>query len=166
MNCENDELKKIWYLEMLHPEELNETKLPKNTIVVKLEIPLPAINRFFYEEVGRLWKWTDRLVWSDEDWSSWLENNEIETWMLLLKGTPAGYFELRTMDKEVEIAYFGLLPIFLDKKLGGGLLSKAVKIAWGMKKERVWVHTCSFDHPNALKNYIARGFRIYRKINA
>ena len=166
MNCENDELKTIWYLEMLDPEELNETKLPKDTIVVKLEIPLPAINRFFYEEVGRLWKWTDRLIWSDQDWLSWLENNEIETWMLLLKGTPAGYFELKTKGKEVEIAYFGLLPNFLDKKLGGGLLSEAVKIAWGLKKERVWVHTCNFDHPNALENYIARGFKIYSKINA
>ena len=83
--------------------------------------------------------------------------------MLLYKGTPAGYFELNTQDKDVELAYFGLLPPFVGKGLGGGLLSTAIENAWGTETNRVWVHTSSLDHPNALKNYQARGFQIYRE---
>jgi len=51
----------------------------------------------------------------------------------------------------------------LDKGLGGGLLSAAVEKAWEMETKRVWVHTCSLDHPYALNNYQARGFQIYRE---
>ena len=80
-----------------------------------------------------------------------------------LRGTPAGYFELDDQDGDVEIAYFGLLPQFLGKGLGGGFLTAAVEKAWEMGAARVWVHTCSLDHPNALKNYQARGFQIYRE---
>ena len=81
--------------------------------------------------------------------------------MLLFKGTPAGYFELNTKNKDVEIAHFGLLPIFIGKGLGGGFLSVAIEKAWELKIKRIWVHTSSFDHPNALKNYLHRGFKIY-----
>jgi len=165
MNFKNNELKTVWYLEMLNKDELSETKLPKNASVIKLEIPLPAMNRFFYKEVGRLWNWTDRLSWSKEKWCFWAESSDLETWMLLFKGTPAGYFELKKGCDEVEIAYFGLLQKFLGKRLGGGFLSEAVKKAWELKKKRIWVHTCSLDHPNALGNYKSRGFKVYREIN-
>jgi len=164
MSVNNNELKKIWYLEMLNPIELHETSLPKCASVVKLEIPLPALNRFFYEEVGGLWKWTDRLTWSYEEWTLWVESEELETWMLLFKGTPAGYFELKKKCNEIEIAHFGLLKKFLGKRLGGGLLSEAIKKAWKQKVNRIWLHTCSFDHPNALSNYKARGFKVYQEI--
>ena len=110
-----------------------------------------------------LWHWTDRLSWSEEQWRNWVERKALQTWMLLFHGTPAGYFELEAQDKAVELSYFGLLPPFLDKGLGGGLLSAAVEKAWEMETKRVWVHTCSLDHPYALKNYKARGFQIYRE---
>ena len=81
--------------------------------------------------------------------------------MLLYQGTPAGYFELNTEGRDVELAYLGLLPIFVGKGLGGGLLSAAIENAWGAETKRVWVHTSSLDHPYALKNYQDRGFKIY-----
>ena len=163
MNVQSDKPLTTWYLEMLHPKELCKKTLPSKAQLIRQEIPLPSMNRFFYHEVGMLWHWTNRISWNEKQWRDWAESEDIQTWMLLLKGTPAGYFELEAQDTAVELAYFGLLPQFLEKGLGGGLLSAAVEIAWEMKTKRVWVHTCSLDHPHALKNYQARGFQIYRE---
>ncbi len=156
-----DETEITWYLEMLSPQELRRKALPPESNLVRLGVPLPAINRFFYKEVGKLWKWTDRLSWTEDEWNKWVESENVQTWVLHLRGTPAGYFELDSQDGNVEVSYFGLLPQFLEKGLGGGFLTAAVDKAWKMGALRVWVHTCSFDHPNALKNYKARGFQIY-----
>ena len=163
MNVNTDKTEITWHLQMLSPEELRPKTLLPKTQLVRLEIPFPALNRFLYQEVGKLWQWTDRLNWSEEEWRNWVEREKFQTWMLHLRGTPAGYFELDDQDGDVEIAYFGLLPQFLGKGLGGGFLTAAVEKAWEMGAARVWVHTCSLDHPNALNNYQARGFRIYRE---
>ncbi len=153
----------IWYLEMTRIGELKPKSLPKDTQIVKFGVPLPAMNRFFYLEVGRKWQWTERKSWTEDQWNEWVLRKELETWMMLYRDTPAGYFELSTLDSDVELAYFGLLPQFIGKGLGGGFLTKAIKNAWRPKTRRVWVHTCSLDHPNALKNYQARGFKIYHE---
>ena len=163
MNVNTDKNEITWHLQMLRPEELRPKTLLPETQLVRLEISFPALNRFFYQEVGKLWQWTDRLNWSEEEWRKWVERENVQTWMLLLRGTPAGYFELDNQDGDVEVAYFGLLPQFLGKGLGGGFLTAAVEKAWEMGAARVWVHTCSLDHPNALKNYQARGFQIFRE---
>ena len=81
----------------------------------------------------------------------------------------AGFFELIYHKKksEVEIAYLGLLKNYMSKKLGGYMLTEAIKTSFSYKVNRVWVHTCSLDHRNALKNYLSRGMNIYNteKIN-
>ena len=64
--------------------------------------------------------------------------------------------------KETEIAYLGLLKEYQNKKLGSFLLSSAIKNSFSKNANRVWVHTCSLDHKNALNNYISRGMRIYK----
>ena len=76
----------------------------------------------------------------------------------------AGYFELNLHPEknEVEIAYLGLLEEYQNKKLGSYLLSNAIKNSFLNKPKRVWVHTCSLDHKNALNNYIARGMKIFK----
>ena len=108
MNVNTYKTEKTWHLQMLRPEELRPKTLLPETQLVRLEIPLPDLNRFFYQEVGKLWQWTDRLNWSEEEWLKWFERENVQTWMLLLRGTPAGYFELDNQDGDVEIAYFGL----------------------------------------------------------
>ena len=78
----------------------------------------------------------------------------------------AGYFELilHSDSKEVEIAYLGLLEEYHNKKLGSYLLSVAIKKSFENKNvNRVWVHTCTLDHKNGLKNYLARGMKIFKK---
>jgi GNAT superfamily N-acetyltransferase len=154
-----------WYLEMTAPGDLCPSRSARSDVLVaRVQKPMPELNRFFYTAVGGGWYWTDRLPWNEQQWLDYLKRPELETWVLSVTGVPAGYFELEMQaGGNVEIAYFGLLPPFIGQGLGGHLLTAAVERAWAMGAKRVWLHTCSLDHPNALKHYGARGFRIYNK---
>jgi GNAT superfamily N-acetyltransferase len=114
--------------------------------------------------VGGDWYWRDRLTWDYARWMSVIGKSGYETWVAYLHGTPAGYFELDPYpDQSVEIAYFGLLPEFVGKGIGGVLLTRTIDRAWKTGAQRVWVHTCSLDHPAALRNYQARGLRLFKE---
>jgi len=131
--------------------------------LVRVEIPCPELNRFLYTAAGADWNWYSRLSWDYARWLAYLDRAELETWVAYVSGTPAGYFELERQGADnVEITHFGLLPRFIGQRLGGPLLTKTVERAWDMGPKRVWVHTCDLDHPHALSNYQARGFRIYK----
>ena len=85
-------------------------------------------------------------------------------WLLTWRAAPAGYFELRAPgDGAVEIAYFGLLPDYFGRRWGGHLLTRAVETAWSLGASRVWLRTCTLDHPAALPNYLRRGFQPVRE---
>ena len=154
-----------YYLEMtdraqLRPKGSSRTDLEFQ----RVEPPDPSINCIFYQEVGRAWQWRDRLPWTAEQWKGYVERLELQTWIARVGGTAAGYAELELQaDRNVEIVYFGLLPAFLGQGLGGHFLTETVERAWGLAADRVWVHTCSLDHPAALANYLARGFRQFRE---
>ena len=154
-----------YYLEMTDPAELRPA--PAKLAGVDLrraEIPAPELNRFLYTAVGGDWYWIDRLSWSYDRWVQYLSRQELETWVISVRGTPAGYFELEKQPEDnVEIAYFGLLSQFVGKGIGGFALTATIERAWAMGAKRVWVHTCTLDHPQALANYIARGFRQYHQ---
>lgn len=125
--------------------------------------PSPAFSRFLYTAVGGDWHWTDRLGWSHAQWQAWLARPEVQTHVLYVLGTPAGYIELETRPgADVEISYFGLLPEFTGRGLGGHLLSEGIAQAWADGARRVWVHTCSLDAPAARANYEARGMQLFR----
>jgi len=153
------------YLQMLSPEELRRAACPDGPIsLVQALVPSPELNRFLYTAVGAQWYWLARLGWDYERWRTYLERPELETWVLYASGTPAGYIELEGQaDDNIEVAYFGLLPRFIGQGLGGYLLSAGVERAWRRGAHRVWVHTCTLDGPNALSNYQARGFQVYKQ---
>ena len=131
--------------------------------LVRAEIPCPELNRFLYTAVGFDWYWYVRRTWDYAQWRAYLDRPELETWVAYVTGTPAGYFELEGQEGgNVELAYFGLLPPFIGKGLGAALLAEAIRRAWDMGARRVWVHTCDLDHPQALVNYQARGFQVFR----
>jgi GNAT superfamily N-acetyltransferase len=131
--------------------------------VHQVRIPSPEYSRFLYTSVGAKWKWYERLVWTREQWLAWLNRPGQETWVGYLQGTPTGYFELLPQDGgSIEIAYFGLMPEFIGIGLGGILLTAAVRRAWDTGAQRVWLHTCTLDHENALGNYLARGFHLFK----
>ena len=124
------------------------------------------INKFFYKQIGKDHFWRDRLVWTDKQWLKYSSNPLLDTWTLKDNNNDlVGYYELiiNTDKNEVEIAYLGLLEEYQNKKLGSYLLSSAIKNSFLSHPSRVWVHTCSLDHRNALINYTARGMRIFKK---
>ena len=155
------------YLEIKSINALIESICPNIECSVNLVKPDDfQINKFFYKNIGKKYRWTDRLVWSDSDWIKYSSDQKVETFILKVKNDLAGYFELifHSDIQEIEIAYFGLLEEYHNKKLGGYLLSAAIKKSFEKKNiKRVWVHTCTLDHKNALKNYLARGMQIYNK---
>lgn len=154
-----------YYLEMTDPRELRGgSKGTADLEVLQAQVPCPELNRFFYASIGGNWYWIDKLPWTYEQWRAYVSRPELETWIGYHRGTPAGYFELEALPQTgVEIAYFGLLPQFVGRGLGAALLTATIERAWALKPQRVWVHTCTLDHPSALANYKARGFRVYQE---
>jgi ribosomal protein S18 acetylase RimI-like enzyme len=153
------------YLEMTRPGELLAARLDDPTVSLDRAFECPvSFFRYLYAEVGRSYHWVDRLPWSDEQLRARLADPDVTLWLLRVKGSPAGYFELEHHDDgSVEIAYFGLLPEFLGRGLGKHLLTAAVESSWSLGAARVWLHTCTLDDPAALPNYRKRGFLPYKE---
>ena len=154
------------YLEINSLEELNETNILSEDYSIQIVEPRDfQLNKFFYKNVGKNHHWIDRLIWTDQQWSNYTSDNKVKTYILKNKDDLAGYFELISHKdkKEVEIAYLGLLEEYYNKKLGSYLLSAAIRNSFSDKIKRVWVHTCSLDHQNALNNYLSRGMKIFKK---
>ena len=126
--------------------------------------PVPLFRRL-YREVGEAYHWRDRDAWSDAQLARHLARDDVEVWVLYEGDEPAGFFELVRQggDAGTEIAYFGLRPGHIGRGLGRVLLAGAVDAAWEGDPARIWLHTCSLDSPAALPNYLARGFRAYRR---
>jgi GNAT superfamily N-acetyltransferase len=152
------------YLELLKPGDLVPARSGDAALRLERVERCPAsFHRYLYAEVGRAYHWVDRLGWTDAESRAYLDAPGVSLWVLYCAGAPAGYFELKTYDDgSVEIAYFGLLPEFTGRGLGKHLLSEAVSRAWAQGARRVWLHTCTLDHPAALPNYVARGFRPFK----
>ncbi len=153
------------YLEISSIEDLNKVNEPTKDYSLNLLEPINfQLNKFFYKNIGKKHNWIDRLVWTETQWIDYVSSEKVKTYIFKFKNDLAGFFELisHIEKKEVEIAYFGLLEEFQNKKLGSYLLSQAIQTSFKGSIDRVWVHTCSQDHKNALNNYIARGMKIFK----
>ena len=153
------------YLEIRSIGELKEIKKHSENYFIELaDLKDFQLNKFFYKNIGKNCQWIDRLVWTDLNWIDYISNDQLFTYILKDKSEIVGYFELlfKKKNNEAEIAYFGILEEYFGKKLGGYLLSEAIKNSFILGAKRVWVHTCSLDHENALKNYLARGMKIFK----
>ena len=153
------------YLEINFIKDLKEnSNFPKNHSINLIDPVDFQLNKFFYKNIGKNHNWVDRLVWTEKQWIEYVSDSKVETYVLKAKGDFAGYFELilHLEAKEVEIAYLGLLAEYQNKKLGSFILSAAIKNSFLKKPQRVWVHTCSLDHKNALNNYISRGMKVFK----
>jgi GNAT superfamily N-acetyltransferase len=162
---DNAERKIAYRLEMSSREDLRPSKRTAEELEVKqVEIACPELNWFMHQSVGANFRWGGREVWGRKEWAAYVDRPELETWVAYVTGTPAGYYELeRQGDDSVRIECFGLRDQFFGQGLGGPLLTKAIERCWAMGANRVWLSTCNHDHPNALKNYYARGFKLVKE---
>ena len=154
------------YLEIKSLKDLNDSRIFLDGYSIQFVEPADfQLNKFFYKSIGKNHQWVDRLVWNDKQWIEYTTNKNVKTYTIKKKDDLAGFFELifHENQNEVEIAYLGLLEEYQNQKLGSYLLSSAIKESFLKKTKRVWVHTCSLDHKNALNNYIARGMKIFKE---
>ena len=155
------------FLEIKSISNLLEISKPAEIENINIKLIVPKdfqINKFLYKQIGNKYHWVDRLIWTDQDWVKYISKDNLHTYVLMVKNEIAGFFELFYHKDilEAEIVYLGLMEEFFGRKLGGYLLSEAIKISWTFKLNRVWVHTCSLDHKNALNNYLSRGMTIFK----
>ena len=153
------------YLEINSIQDLEDVPKPSEDYSISLLDPINfQLNKFFYKNIGKKHRWVDRLVWMESKWIDYVSNKKVKTYIFKHRDDLAGFFELifHSEKKEVEIAYFGLLEEYQNKKLGSYLLHEAIKKSFVNNINRVWAHTCTLDHKNALNNYIARGMKIFK----
>ena len=134
------------YLGELNPRISGASSMTNVTAGAYADVPLFLFHLLEFMDV-------DYSIDVEEINERWRELAAVDVWAQLIMKEP---------DDSVEIVYFGLLPEFMGRRLGGHLLTEAVERAWGIGARRVWLHTCSFDHPFAILNYLSRGFTIYK----
>ena len=155
------------FLEIRDVKNLKINPTKKIKFLVKKINPDFQLNKFFYKQVGKKHRWLDRLNWSDEKWINYISNKNLDTYIISDSENLVGFFELLNNPhlSETEISYFGLLEEYIGRGIGGYALSVAIRKSFEKDIKRVWLHTCTLDHPNALKNYIARGMTVFKKEN-
>ena len=141
------------YLHISSKNDLIKSSCKEKNLEVYLEKkPTPELCKFFYKEVGKDFFWKDRLRWSDQEWLSYINNNFFKLYILKYNNKLAGYYELLYDLKtfSMEIPYFGIFKEFYGKGIGGYLLTDAILNSFNHKVDKVWVHTCTLDHPNEI----------------
>ena len=162
MTDEPGALKTTYLLEMTEREAYRPPAPSSEAVEIRrVEEPCPELNWFLHELVGHPHRWGGREGWGRLDWEAYVSRPVLETWVAYRRGAPIGYFELeRRPDRSVRIQCFGLAPRYVGRGFGRWLLGAAVERSWELTDVRVWLGTCSHDHPHALRNYLARGFRV------
>jgi ribosomal protein S18 acetylase RimI-like enzyme len=153
------------HLELRTRGDLRPARAPAEQVELRVRRPIaPDEYLVLYRLVGGPWLWRDRLAWSAPDLERYLESPDVHIWIARVRGESAGYFELRRhVDRTVEVMYFGLAPAFIGRGLGGWLLTRAAEEAFALDASRIVLNTCTLDAPQALPNYLARGFTIVRE---
>ena len=151
----------VTYLEMTSPDQRSAPpRWAEPVTVERAERPTVSFYRYLYDTVGADWDWYERRRLSDEALAGIVHDDAVEVFVLYVRGVPAGYVELdRRVDAEVEIAYFGLMPDYIGRGLGPALLGWALERAWSYRPRRVWLHTCTLDHPKGVGGLPARRVR-------
>jgi ribosomal protein S18 acetylase RimI-like enzyme len=150
------------HLELRRPSELRPGRPSAEPVELRRRRPISAVEYLeLYALVGELWLWRDRLIWTEAELERYLASPDVHVWSAHVRGATAGYFELRQhTDRSVEMMYFGLAPAFMGRGIGGWLLTRAAHEAFALGAPRIVLNPCTIDAPQALPNYLARGFTI------
>lgn len=135
---------------------------PPGVTLERMTSPDIAAYRTLYRLIGQDWLWTSRLVMADDRLRATLQDPQVEVWTLSLDGRPAGLLELDfRQDRQCELVFCGLVKDAIGGGIGRYMMERAKALAWSRPIDRFWVHTCHFDHPNALAFYRRAGFVPY-----
>jgi GNAT superfamily N-acetyltransferase len=153
------------YLEMRDRPQPRDLQAPMtNVTIMRAHTPTISFYRYLYNTVGGPWLWYERRQMSDEQLRAIIQHSQVEIYVLYVDGVPAGYAELdRRQEPDIELAYFGIMPEFIGKRLGPFLLQWIIEKAWSYSPQRFWLHTCTLDHPKALAVYQQAGFVPYQQ---
>ena len=154
----------VTFLRMDAPPEGSAPPLPQGATVLRLPRCSVPFYRYLYNTVGRDWVWWLRRTVPDAEIAGLLARPDISIHVLYQNGEPAGFYEIERRGGEAgtNIAYFGLMPTVIGQGVGRALLRHAIDGSWAEKPRVLTVNTCTADHPRALPNYIAAGFRVVR----
>ncbi len=140
---------------------------PLKLALLRLENPTTEFYLYLYDAVGSEWTWVNRKHMDKAELAGIIQDDLVEIFVLYVGGVPAGYAELdRRNEPDVELAYFGLIPEFIERGLGRYFLDWSIRQAWSYGPERVWVNTCTEDHPRVLPLYQRLGFQVYSQETA
>lgn len=157
----------VTYLEMAEPQARIRPPPPLERLaLLRAENPTVSFYRYLYAAVGEPWLWWFRRSLPDEELRAIIQDERVEIYVPYVAGVPAGFVELdRRTPGVCDIAYFGLMPEFIGRKLGPWLLDWAVEAGWkAAGTTRLTVNTCTFDHPRALLMYQRAGFKPLRQV--
>ena len=98
------------FLELKNINDLIKKDKPEDNYSVKKTKPDFQLNKFFYKQIGKKYRWTDRLIWTDLQWSNYVSNKNLETYVIKNGEDLVGYFELihHPEKNETELAYLGI----------------------------------------------------------
>ena len=149
---------RLTYLQLTDPAQHRKSSRQVDLVMVPVD---GRVVRELTTLVGQGYGWPSQ-DWDDQRWAEYLADPTRQHWAGEHEGQVIGLLSLDlTRFPDVEIESFGLAPEFLGQGLGGVLLSASVQVIWGLGAERIWLHTSTDAHPNAVANYEARGFTRY-----
>ncbi len=153
----------VTYLDMTAPPP---ARAPKRDDLVLARMDAPSVDgyRALYKRIGLDWLWIDRLLMPDDALQALLDAETTEVYAARRDGVDIGLLELDFADPEnVELAYFGLVPEAIGDGVGRWLMDHAIRLGFRDATRRLWVHTCTLDHPAALGFYVRSGFKPYKR---
>jgi GNAT superfamily N-acetyltransferase len=149
-------------LEMFSRPALKPAPLPLGVTLERFDRSDLAAYRALFRLVGSDWLWTSRIFMSDEELGAVLNDQRVEVFVVRREGRDIGIMELDFRDPDqCELAFLGLDAENLGRGLGRAVINQAIERAWSHPIQRLWVHTCTFDHPSALGFYVRSGFTPY-----
>ena len=152
------------YLEMRTPQAVTASPTMSEFVIRREGKPDLDWYRRLYREIGAPWLWFGRLRMTDDELRAVLHGAAIDVFVLSHNGVDGGLLEFdRRHMPGIEISYFGVTPALFGKGAGRALLDHGLPLAWAHGPDRIWLHTCTLDHPRALEFYRKAGFVPYKR---
>ena len=154
----------VTYLEMRAPQPASVSTTMSEFATRREEKPDLDWYRSLFRDIGGPWLWFGRLRMTDDELRAVLHHPEIDVFVLSHNGVDGGLLEFdRRHIPDIEISYFGVAPALFGKGAGRALLEHCLPLAWAHRPNRIWLHTCTLDHPRALEFYRKAGFVPYKR---